>query len=97
MFGLSALSAILILWGVVTAVLVVLLIYRSMISMKEDDQLFLDSAQSNLEQEQREVRTRLDRLTPYTKILGATSGLLLVGMAGLWLYQQISSQGLLPQ
>jgi hypothetical protein len=97
MFGLSPLNAILILWGIVTALLIVLLIYRSMISMKEDDQLFLDSAQSNLEQEQREVRTRLERLAPYTKALGATSGLLLVGMAGLWLYQQFSSQGLLPQ
>jgi len=97
MFGLSPLQAVLILWSVVTGVLVVLLIYRSMISMKEDDQLFLDSAEANLEQEQREVRMRLERLAPYTKILGATSGLLLIGMAGLWLYQQFASSGLLPQ
>ena len=88
MFGLSALNTVLLLWGVVTTALAVLLIYRSTISMKEEDQLFLDSAQSNLEKEQQEVRTRLARLTPYTAILGVTSGLLLVATAGLWVYQQ---------
>ena len=88
MFGLSTLSTILVLWGIVTTALAVLLIYRSTISMKEEDQLFLDSAQSNLEREQQEVRTRLARLTPYTAILGVTSGLLLVATAGLWVYQQ---------
>jgi len=65
-----------------------LLIYRSTISMKEEDQLFLDSAESNLQKEQEEVRSRLERLRPYTAILGVTSGLLLVASAGLWVYQQ---------
>lgn len=88
MFGLSTLSTVLLLWGIVTAALAVLLIYRSTISMKEDDQLFLDSTQSNLEKEQQEVRTQLARLTPYTAILGVTSGLLLVATAGIWVYQQ---------
>ena len=73
-----------------TAVLAVLLIYRSTVSMKEDDQLFLDSAESNLEKEQKEVRRRLERLAPYTKILGATSGLLLVAMASFWVYEQFT-------
>jgi Tfp pilus assembly protein PilN len=80
----------LIVWGAVTAVLAVLLIYRSTVSMKEDDQLFLDSAQSNLEKEQQEVRKRLEQLAPYTKILGATSGLLLVAMASFWVYEQFT-------
>jgi hypothetical protein len=91
MFGFSALSTVLVAWGVVTTALAILLIYRSTISMKEDDQLFLDSAQSALEKEQQEVRTRLARLTPYTAILGVTSGLLLVATAGLWVYQQFAS------
>jgi hypothetical protein len=90
MFGISPLRAAFIVWGAVTAVLAVLLIYRSTVSMKEDDQLFLDSAESNLEKEQKEVRKRLERLAPYTKILGATSGLLLVAMASLWVYEQFT-------
>ncbi|HLI86972.1 MAG TPA: hypothetical protein VKV17_23905 [Bryobacteraceae bacterium] len=90
MFGFSPLHAVLIVWGVVTGILAVLLIYRSTISMKEDDQLFLDSAQSNLEQEQREVRLRLRKIAPYTTILGATSGVLLAVSAGLWVYEQFT-------
>ena len=90
MFGLSPLNAVLILWGVITGILAVLLIYRSTISMKEDDQLFLDSAQSNLEQEQREVRMRLQKITPYTTILGVTSGVLLAVSAGMWVYEQFT-------
>ena len=71
MSGISPATATLILWGVVTALLTALLI-----SMKEDDQLFLNSAASNLEKEQQQVRKRLGQLAPYAKILGATSGLL---------------------
>jgi hypothetical protein len=96
MSGISPATATLILWGVVTALLVALLIYRSLISMKEDDQLFLDPAASNLEQEQQQVRMRLERLAPYTKILGATSGLLLVATAGLWVYDQFTKPSFLP-
>ena len=88
MFGVSVLNTVLVAWGVVTGILAVLLIYRSTISMKEEDQLFLDSAESNLQKEQQEVRSRLERLRPYTAILGVTSGVLLVASAGLWVYQQ---------
>jgi hypothetical protein len=96
MSGISPATATLILWGVVTALLVALLIYRSLISMKEDDQLFLDPAASNLEREQQQVRMRLERLAPYTKILGATSGLLLVATASLWVYDQFTKPSFLP-
>jgi len=96
MSGISPFQATLIVWGTVTAILAVLLIYRSLISMKEDDQLFLDAAQSNLEDEQKQVRTRLERLAPYTKILGASSGVLFVAMASLWVYEQFTKQGVTP-
>lgn len=97
MSGFAPATITLVLWGVVTALLVAVLIYRSLISMKEDDQLFLDSAASaNLEKEQEQVRTRLARLSPYTKILGATSGLLLMATAGLWIYDQFTKPSFLP-
>jgi len=92
MSGISTLTVALIVWAVITGILVVLLIYRSLVSMKEDDQLFLDSAQSSSEREQQQVRMRLQRLTPYTWVLGVTSGLLLVAMACLWAYQVINSR-----
>jgi len=64
--------------------------------MKEDDQLFLGSANSDQEKEQQQVQKRLERLAPYTKILGATSGLLLVATAGMWVYDQFTKPAFLP-
>ena len=95
MSGISTLTVALIVWGVITGVLVVLLIYRSLVSMKEDDQLFLDSAQSSSEREQQQVRTRLQHLTPYTWVLGVTSGVLLLAIACLWAYQTLHGRQML--
>lgn len=85
----SLLRIVMVLWGVVTVALAGLLIYRSLIAMKEDDQLFLDSAERNLEAEQQAIRLRLQSLAPYAKGLGAASGALLVVLAGVWMYQEL--------
>jgi hypothetical protein len=74
-------------WAVLTIVLVVLLIYRNALSMHEDDQLFLDEAESHLEREQKELAVRMDRLRSFVNILGASSGLLVLMMAGLWVWR----------
>ena len=81
MSGISPIYLMLIAWGAVTAVFIVLAIYRSLISMKEDDQLFLGAGEAQLEQEQREVITRLQRLSPYMKGFGIASVGLLAIMA----------------
>jgi hypothetical protein len=80
-------SLLLTIWSVLTTVLVVLLIYRNALSMHEDDQLFLDSAESHLEREQKQVMARMNRVRPFVNILGASSGLLVLLMAGLWVWR----------
>ena len=84
------LGILLIVWGVITGALVVLMIYRSIVGMREDDQLFLNRAEAQLEREQREVIATLTRTEPYVKVLGATSGLLLAVIAGLWVYEGLT-------
>lgn len=84
----------LLVWGLVTAALTVLLIYRAMISMKEDDQLFLDSSGTSMQAEQTQVQLRLRRLSPYIKILGGASGALLVTIGSLWAYHETQARGL---
>ncbi len=79
-----------IVWGVVTAVLVILLIYRSTLTMHEDDQLFLDEAESHMEQEQIQLMKRVDRISPYLKVLGAVSGVMILVMAGMAIYQGLN-------
>lgn len=80
-------SVLLAVWAVLTTVLVVLLIYRHALSMHEDDQLFLDNADTPIEKEQRQVMARMNQVRPFVNILGASSGLLVLLMAGLWVWR----------
>jgi hypothetical protein len=77
-------------WGVVTAILVILLIYRSTLTMHEDDQLFLDEAESHMEQEQIQLMKRVNSISPYLKVLGALSGAMILVMAGMAIYQGLN-------
>ena len=80
----------LIVWGVLTAILVVLLIYRSTLTMHEDDQLFLDESESHMEQEQIELMQKVNKINPFVRWLGAASGLLILVIAGLFIYQGLN-------
>ena len=86
MSGLSPMIMLLILWGAITLVLVVLLIYRSTLVMHEDDQLFLSEGENQLALEQQQLQRRMDKLQPFVRACGALSVLLLVVLAGFGLY-----------
>jgi hypothetical protein len=85
----SLLHTLWICWGSITAALALLLIYRQLISMKEEDQLFLDPAEWQLEREQQAIVSQLARLTPFVKALTAASTALLVLIAGVWIYRSV--------
>ena len=73
-------------WGLATTVLVALLIRHGLVSMKEDDQLFLDDAQHQMEAEQKEITSKLAHLRPYIQGFGMLSGVLFLVMAGMVTY-----------
>jgi hypothetical protein len=83
-------TALVVLWIVLTAGLVVLLIYRGTLTMHEDDQLFLDSAEDHMKKEQQELISKMDRLTPWVRVCGAGSALLLVVMGGVYLFSHMT-------
>jgi len=83
-------ETLLIVWGVITAVLVVLLIYRSTISMKEESQLFLDDTASQMQQDQTAVLKRLRSLQTPVRVLSGASGLLILVIFGIWLWRGIN-------
>jgi hypothetical protein len=83
----GTLEMMLIGWGVVTAVLICVLIYRSTLSTREEDQLFLDDAEQGMASEQRAIVARIEKLSRPITALVVVSGALLVAIAGLWLYQ----------
>jgi hypothetical protein len=86
----STLTLLLIVWGVLTAVLVILLIYRSTLAMREDDQLFLNDSESHMQIEQQQVIARLNKVNLPVRILGGASGLLILVIAGMWIYEGLS-------
>jgi hypothetical protein len=78
-------------WAVLTTILVILIIYRSTLTMHEDDQLFLSETESHMEVEQRDLLKKVHRITPIVSLLGATSGLLILVIAGIWVYRGLSN------
>lgn len=83
----GTLEMLLIAWGVVTAVLICVLIYRGSLATHEEDQLFLDEAEQSMASEQRALVARIERLSRPITALIVVSGVLLVVIAGIWLYQ----------
>ncbi len=77
-------------WGILTAVLIILLIYRSTLTMQEDDQLFLDESASAMAQEQMELMAKVNKINPLVKGLGWASGLMFLVIAGMFIYQGLN-------
>jgi CobQ-like glutamine amidotransferase family enzyme len=78
---------LLVVWGVVTAVLIVMLIYRSTLSTREEDQIFLGGGEDTLAAEQRVLVARIEKLSRPIMALMVASGALLAITAGVWLWQ----------
>jgi uncharacterized membrane protein SpoIIM required for sporulation len=85
------LEILLIIWGVLTGVLVILLIYRSTLTMQEDDQLFLEESESHMALEQQVLMAKVNKINPLVKILGAASGVLILVIVGIFVYQGLNN------
>jgi hypothetical protein len=80
-----------IVWGIFTVGLIILLIYRSTLTMHEDEALYLDDASSHMREEQTELLVKVDRLTIPVWVFGAGSGVLLLVLAGMFIYQGLNA------
>jgi hypothetical protein len=82
---------LLIAWGIVTGILIILLFYRSRLTMREDDQLFLDESASSMATEQRQLIAKVNKINPLVKLVGAASGLMILVIAGWAVYIGLNS------
>jgi hypothetical protein len=82
---------LLVAWGILTGILIVLLIYRSTLTMHEDDSIFLHETESQMHKDQTEVIAKMNKITPIVKVLGAVSGVMILVIAGLFIYQGLTA------
>jgi len=82
---------LLIVWGVVTAIFLLLIAWRSVLSSHEDDQIFIAAAEEHMAREQRELIKKIESLSRPVMMSGITSGVLLLVIAGLFVYQGLKN------
>jgi beta-lactamase regulating signal transducer with metallopeptidase domain len=78
-------------WGVITAVLAILVIYRGTLASREDDQIFIDAAEKHHYDEQQAIIAKMSRLTRPIITLAVISGVLLLASAGVWIYEGLKN------
>jgi len=78
-------------WGVITSVLIAVVVYRGILSTKEDDQIFLDDAEQHYYQDQQDIIAKMSRLKGPIIALSVISAALLLTTVGVWIYQGYSS------
>ncbi len=81
---------LLIVWGGITVLLIGLIIYRGLVGMREEDQLFLDAAEEHMQREQEKIVARVTRVTPFITVLSYLSGGMILVILALWLWLQVS-------
>lgn len=82
---------LLIAWGVVTVLFTILLFYRSRLTGQEDDQLFIDESSASRATEQRQLIAKVNKINPFVKLTGATSGVMILVIAGWAVYLGLNS------
>ena len=87
MSGVTPFTLLIIVWGAITAVFIVLMIWKSLVGMREEDQIFLDDAEARFEKEQHEIVEKIKRITTYAKGFGIASAGLLLVIVGIVIYR----------
>ena len=78
------------LFGLFAIGLIILLIYKSTLTMHEDDQLFLDEANSHMQEEQTELLTKVNKLTVPMRVFSVGSGVFLLAFLAMLIYQKLN-------
>ena len=87
MHGLSLLMLMVITWAALTVVLAGLIIYRGVVGLHEENQIFLGRAEAAQEKQQVETLRRIKHLNLVIKGFVIVCGVLLLVIASIWFYQ----------
>ena len=84
------LTVVTVVFGVFAVGLIILLIYKSTLTMHRDDQLFLDDASSHMHEEQTELLAKVNRLTVPVRVFSIGSGVFLLVLVAMLIYQKLN-------
>ncbi len=89
LLGVSLVFGLLTAWLVVTAVMIFFLVWRAVIGLREEDQLFIDPSEARLAREQVEIVSKLERLQPY--VIGSVTGSIVLAVVtfAVWVLQEL--------
>ena len=79
-----------VIFGIFAVGLIVLLIYKSTLTIHEDDQLFLDDASSHMHDEQTELLVKFNRLIIPVRVFSIGSGVFLLVFVAMLIYHKLN-------
>jgi hypothetical protein len=82
----TVIPVMLIVWAVIAACFLALLAYRGQLTRYEEDQLFLNEAESNEQREQSEIVRKVNKIQPFVRILGVATAAMTAGIVGIFTY-----------
>jgi multisubunit Na+/H+ antiporter MnhB subunit len=88
--GVLMTTVVAVIFGVFAIGLIVLLIYKSTLTMHRDDQLFLDDASSHMHAEQTELLAKVSRLIIPVRVFGTGSGVFFLVLVAMLIYQKLN-------
>jgi hypothetical protein len=85
------LTIVAVIFGVFAIGLIVLLIYKSTLTMQRDDQLFLDDASSHMHEEQTDLLAKVSRITIPVRVFSMGSGIFFLALVAMLIYQKLNA------
>ena len=83
----TPLAMLLMLWGTVTAVLIILVIYGNTLDSHEDEEIYINKKEEEfMGGEQKILVAKMERLKKLIFTLAVVSGILLLTSATIWVY-----------
>ncbi len=89
----SMLTGLWVLWAAITLAFIVVMIWKSLVGLKEEDVVILDPAEDSLASEQKITVARVERLALWAKGFGFASLAVLILTCSLSLYRALHAMG----
>jgi len=87
----TTLTLVTIVFGVFAIGLILLLIYRSTLTMHEDDQLFLDDISDRQHKENDAIIRKLDKIQPFLRVFTGVTSILTAAIIGIYAWDAIKT------